>query len=105
MLLWNKSDMPVFAELNIGPLFLLILVGCLALVWLCALIDCLRRNDFSRREKIAWVIVILFTNYFGLIAYFVFFNRDKRKLASRYPKVLDPITGKPCDDAPLRSHH
>ena len=93
--------MLILAEINWGLPLVLVLFGCLALVWLSALINCLRRNDFSRRERIAWTIVILFTNYLGLIAYFIFCNREQRRVAGRYHKALDPITGKPDNDAPV----
>lgn len=87
--------MSTLAEINLELPFLLVLFGCLAAVWLWALISCLRRDDFSTRERIAWTLVILFTNYIGLLAYFIFCNREKRKLTGRFPKALDPVTGKP----------
>jgi uncharacterized membrane protein YbhN (UPF0104 family) len=93
--------MLIIAEINWGLTFLLLLCGGLALLWLYALINCLRRDDFSRRERIAWTIVILFANYFGLIAYFISCNREKRRLAGRYRKALDPITGKPDNDVSI----
>jgi hypothetical protein len=93
--------MPTLAEISWGLPFLFILCGCLVLVWLYALIDCLRRKDFARRERIGWAIAILFTSYLGMIAYFVFCNRDKRRLMSHYSKAVDPVTGKPYDDASL----
>lgn len=90
--------MLIFADILWGfPLLLLILFGCLALVWLYALVNCLRRKDLSRTEKVAWTMVILFTNYIGLIAYFITCNRKQRRLTGRYPKALDPVTGAPDD--------
>jgi uncharacterized membrane protein YbhN (UPF0104 family) len=97
--------MSILAEINWEMPLLLVLFGCLAVVWLYALVNCLRRDDFNRRERIAWIIVILFTNDLGLIAYFIFCNREKRRLAGRYPKALNPITGIPNNHATLRSHH
>ena len=93
--------MSILAEINLASLLLIFLFGCLVLVWLYALISCLRRKDFSRSEKIAWAIVILFTNYLGLIAYFIFAGRGKQTVAGRYSKALDPVTGKPQNNAPL----
>lgn len=87
----------MLAEINLFVPLLGTLFLCLALVWLYALVDCLRRDDFSTRERIAWAMVILFTNYLGVIAYFAFCNREKRQLARRFSKALDPVTGKPVD--------
>ena len=89
--------MLILAEINWGLPLLIVLFGCLVLVWLYALVDCLRRDDFNKCERIAWAIVILFTSYLGLIVYFAFCNREKRRLTGRYPKALDPITGKPYE--------
>ena len=93
--------MSILAEINLASLLLIFLFGCLVLVWLYALISCLRRKDFSQSEKIAWAIVILFTNYLGLIAYFIFTGRSKRSEVGRYAKAIDPVTGKPHNHAPL----
>ena len=85
----------MLAEINWGaPLLLTLFLG-LVLVWLWALIGCLRRKDFSTRERIAWTLVILSTSYIGLLAYFAFCNREKRSQTGRYLKALDPVTGKP----------
>ena len=87
----------MLAEFNLFvPLLGTLFLG-LVLVWLYALLDCLRRDDFSTRERIAWAIVILCGNYLGLIAYYAFCNRAKRQLARCFPKALDPVTGKPQD--------
>jgi len=87
--------MLILAEINWGLPFLLILVAGLVGVWVWALISGLRRNDFSTRERVAWTLVILLGSYVGLFAYFIFCNREKRQLTGRYPKALDPVTGKP----------
>jgi hypothetical protein len=85
----------MLAEINWGaPLILMLFFG-LVLVWLWALVSCLRRDDFSTRERVAWTLVILFGSYFGLLAYFIFCRRGKRPLTGRYAKALDPVTGKP----------
>jgi len=83
------------ANITLGGAWLLLLFGCLALLWLYALVNCLRRKDFSRREKVAWTIVILFTKYLGLIAYFIFCNRQTTRPGGRFRKALDPVTGWP----------
>ena len=85
----------MFAATDWGAPLLLFFFGCLVLVWFYALISCLRRNDFSRSEKIAWTIVILFTNYLGLIAYFIFTGRKSIHTTGRFPKAIDPLTGEP----------
>lgn len=73
---------------------LLLLVACLAAVWLWALIACWRRQDLSRSEKIAWSLAICSGK---LISYFTWAKQDrlKPKAAGRYVKALDPVTGKP----------
>ena len=38
--------------------------------WLWMLLDCLRAGRVSGREKIVWVIVLLFTHIVGAVLYF-----------------------------------
>jgi hypothetical protein len=87
MIIFGVIDWPI-------PLFV-VLIACMAVVWLWAIISCVCRKDFSRTEKVAWVLVLLFTNCVGLIAYFVFGSSRRRMRAGRYPKALDPVTGMP----------
>jgi hypothetical protein len=87
--------MTILAETDWGAPLLICFFGCLVVVWLYALISCLRRQDFSKSERIAWVIVILFTNYLGLIAYFIFGGRKPDRTTGRFPKAIDPLTGEP----------
>jgi Phospholipase_D-nuclease N-terminal len=93
--------MIMVAEINGGLTLLALLLGTLVLAWLYALINCLRRSDFSQRERVAWVMVILFTSYLGLIVYFMCCGRGERLSARRYQKAIDPISGKPTNHAPF----
>ncbi|PYJ97137.1 MAG: hypothetical protein DME23_17085 [Verrucomicrobia bacterium] len=57
----------------------LIGLGCFVL-WIWMLIDCLTNNGIPGSEKVAWVLVIIFTHFLGALIYF-FVGRPKRKPA------------------------
>jgi hypothetical protein len=76
-------------------MFLVALAICYGLLWLYALIDCLRRKDLRGREKLAWCIAMLATSFIGMFCCYAFCSRKQRALARRYDKALDPLTGRP----------
>ena len=57
----------------------LIGLACFVL-WIWMLIDCLTNHGIPGSEKVAWVLVILFTHFLGALIYF-FVGRPKRKTA------------------------
>jgi len=57
----------------------LIGLACFVL-WIWMLIDCLTNNGIPGSEKVAWVLVIIFTHFLGALIYF-FVGRPKRKPA------------------------
>jgi len=57
----------------------LIGLACFAL-WVWMLIDCLTNNGIPGSEKVAWVLVMIFTHFLGALIYF-FVGRPKRKTA------------------------
>ena len=68
-------------ETNLGALIAVGSVLVVLILWICALIDCLRRSqdDFPARgsnEKLVWVIVLLFTSALGALLY-VFLVRGR----------------------------
>ncbi len=67
----------------IGPwqiILILVLVVIGILPTAIALIDILK-SEFKGNEKIIWVLVVLFTNFFGAILYF---------LIGRSQKIINP---------------
>jgi hypothetical protein len=60
----------------IGPwqLIIILLIGILPTI--IALIDILR-NEFNGNNKIVWVLVVLLTNFFGAILYFLIGRKQK----------------------------
>jgi hypothetical protein len=67
----------------IGPwqiILILVLVVIGILPTAIALIDILK-SEFKGNEKIIWVLVVLFTNFFGAILYF---------LIGRNQKIINP---------------
>lgn len=65
--------------LVIGPWqIILILVAALLgfLPTIIALVDILK-NEFSGQNKIAWLLVVLFTNIFGAVLYFLIGRKQK----------------------------
>ncbi|RIV30573.1 PLDc_N domain-containing protein [Flagellimonas lutimaris] len=61
----------------IGP-WQIMLILCGFLIPIIALIDVIR-NDFTKNNKIVWILVILFTNLLGAILYFIFGTSQKIK--------------------------
>jgi hypothetical protein len=58
--------MSLIAESEI--LFFLILVGAPVLLWIIALVDCLK-SDFEKEGKIVWILVIVFLPILGSLLY------------------------------------
>ena len=62
-------------------ILMIICLGVLGTIfWIWMLIDCLTNNGIPGSEKVAWVLVILFTHFLGALIYF-FVGRPKRKTA------------------------
>jgi hypothetical protein len=65
--------------LVIGPWQIILILTTVLLGFLptiIALIDILK-NEFSGQNKIAWLLVVLFTNFFGAILYFFIGRKEK----------------------------
>jgi hypothetical protein len=65
--------------LVIGPWQIILILTTVLLGFLptiIALIDILK-NEFSGQNKIAWLLVVLFTNFFGAILYFLIGRKEK----------------------------
>ena len=63
----------------IGPWQIILILVCVLLGFLptiIALVDILK-NEFSGQNKIAWLLVVLFTNIFGAILYFLIGRKQK----------------------------
>ena len=58
-------------------IFLAILVF---VVWIWALIDCIK-SDASGEHKLIWLLIIIFMNFFGAVLYFVFSKEFKKNRA------------------------
>jgi hypothetical protein len=62
-----------------------ILVGVAACVlWIAALIDCLRREFPDSTEKLLWVLVIIFVHFLGALIYY-FVGRSRGRLPTASP--------------------
>ncbi len=48
-------------------------------VWLWMLTDCLTARRVSGREKIVWVVVLLFTHILGAVLYFFLVRITRRR--------------------------
>ncbi|MEA3307258.1 MAG: PLD nuclease N-terminal domain-containing protein [Elusimicrobiota bacterium] len=64
-------------------LILFIVMGLLGLLmqisWLWMLIDCIRNEVNENNERVIWVLIMLFFNVLGAVAYFIF-RYSKRKI-------------------------
>jgi hypothetical protein len=60
--------------------FLIIPLAILSFVfWIWMLVDCIKNENISGNEKIAWVLVIALTHFLGAVIYF-FAGRQRRRL-------------------------
>ena len=59
-------------------LMMMIVFGVSGILWLIALIDCLRSN-FSGDQKLIWVLVIILVPLLGAILYLIMGRNDKVK--------------------------
>jgi len=69
----------------IGPwqaILILVFVVIGVLPTVIALIDILK-SEFKGNEKIIWVLVVLFTNFFGAILYFIIGRSQKIKTTNK----------------------
>jgi putative effector of murein hydrolase LrgA (UPF0299 family) len=65
------ADLP-FAWLPHGSDFLAILFLFLlvpSVVWIGALVSCLKHESSANNNKVVWLLVILFLHFFGAMAY------------------------------------
>jgi len=68
-----------------GQEFVLVLFfGCLGiisfLVWIAALIDCVKRQFDGENEKLIWVLIIVLAGWIGALIYFCI-GKEKGRLA------------------------
>jgi ABC-type transport system involved in cytochrome c biogenesis permease component len=63
-----------------GILVLLLIIGAPVILWIIALVDCLRSN-FEKEGKILWILVIVFLPILGSLLY-LFIGRGQ-KLSAR----------------------
>jgi len=59
-----------------------ILLGLASLVlWVWALIDCLKRDDYkAENEKLLWALVIIFAGIIGAVIYYFLVKMKKEKI-------------------------
>ncbi len=61
----------------IGPWQILIVVGALGIIFpIVALVDILK-SHFKGNDKIIWVLVVIFFNFFGSIIYFLMGRKQR----------------------------
>jgi hypothetical protein len=64
-------------------LVLFIVMGLLGLLmqvfWFWMLIDCIKNEINKNNERVIWVLIMLFFNVLGAVAYFIF-RYSKRKM-------------------------
>ncbi len=56
----------------------IILILCVFLTPLIALVDILR-HEFTGNNKLIWILVVFFFNFFGVILYFLIGRKQKIK--------------------------
>lgn len=64
----------------VGP-WQIILILCAFLIPIIALIDIVK-NDFTKNNKLIWIIVLIAFNIFGALLYFMFGTQQKIKKLS-----------------------
>lgn len=59
-----------------GILVLLLIIGAPVILWVIALVDCLRSN-FEKEGKILWILVIVFLPILGSLLYLMIGRSQK----------------------------
>ena len=49
----------------------LVLALCVLVFWIWLIIDCAKRKFKNELEKIIWILIIIFTNWIGALAYLI----------------------------------
>ena len=62
--------------IGIGELVLVTIMLIVILPTILALIDILK-NEFTGNNKIAWLLVVLFTSFIGAVLYFIIGRKQK----------------------------
>ena len=81
--------MNLFIGLPVIGFFIFLALAALV-VWIWALIDCIK-SESSGEYKLIWLLIIIFMNFFGAILYFVFakeFKKDKISFSGKKGKYL-----------------
>jgi hypothetical protein len=60
-----------------GILVLLLIIGAPAILWIIALIDCLK-GDFEKDGKVIWILVIVFLPILGSLLYLLIGRGQKQ---------------------------
>ena len=76
----------MFDLLILTPIMILLAFTALAFVifliiaWIWMIIDCLQRDFKEGSERIAWILILIFLSFIGLILYyFIVFRKVKSK--------------------------
>ena len=70
-----------------GFLFLALLASFAFWIWM--LVDCATKEPAAGNDKIAWIIVIVFTHFIGALLYY-FVRRRQRRFAEWRASVIVP---------------
>ncbi|MFA5857397.1 MAG: PLDc N-terminal domain-containing protein [Candidatus Pacearchaeota archaeon] len=70
--------------LILGFLSILSLIVFIIIFWILMIIDCLQRKFQGDSEKTAWILVLIFLQFFGAVLYYFIIKRnDKEKKKKR----------------------
>lgn len=59
-------------------LIMMVVLGIPGIIWLIALIDCLK-SEFKGNQKLIWILVIILVPFLGSILYLIMGRSDKVK--------------------------
>lgn len=74
----------IILMLGMVAFFLIPLGVALFAFWIWMLIDCIKNENISGNEKVAWVLVIALTHLLGAVIYF-FAGRNRRRVVAAPP--------------------
>ena len=65
---------------HLSLFIIMVLLGLLMQIsWIWMLIDCIRNEVNKNNERVIWVLIMVFFNVLGAVAYFIF-RYSKRKM-------------------------
>ena len=83
-----------------------IIILLITVFWLAAFVHCIVNKWLRGGEKVAWVLILLFTSWIGVLSYFIYwYGFAKRKYSQVVDLVQSSTRPYPQNDAPSKQNY